>query len=307
MRLHLPHTLQILAILAGLFSLTSPAQAQPMARPGGPTVSDSSVGYIENAIPGNLFRLRFDAVYDNHRPTRAEFFYARSGPSGSGLALAERNVDHQDVAAYLELLVSPSLSGFVEMPVRFLNPDINDNTAGLSDMNAGLKYAFFYDEGTALTFQFRSYFPTGDAERGLGTDHVSLEPALLVYQQLDDRLGFEGEFHWWIPIDGDDDFAGDVIRYGLGLHYDLIQGCDYRISPVVEVVGWTVLDGQESVRHPTGLTTIEDSEGDTIVNGKLGVRLKLDGVGDIYGGYGHALTGDRWYEEIVRLEFRLFF
>ena len=30
-------------------------------------------------------------------------------------------------------------------------------------------------------------------------------------------------------------------------------------------------------------------------------------VRDLYAGYGHALTGDVWYKEIFRLEYRLKF
>ena len=46
---------------------------------GGETLAmfDSSVGYIDTAIPGNVFRLRFDTAYNNNRPNRAEFFYAK--------------------------------------------------------------------------------------------------------------------------------------------------------------------------------------------------------------------------------------
>src|SRR5205085_1898326 len=36
-------------------------------------------GYIDNAIPKTMFRLRFDAAYDDNRPDRAEFFYAKCG------------------------------------------------------------------------------------------------------------------------------------------------------------------------------------------------------------------------------------
>src|SRR6516165_6018357 len=40
----------------------------------GPTGKESTVGYIDSALPRNTFRLRFDAAYDFERPTRAEFF-----------------------------------------------------------------------------------------------------------------------------------------------------------------------------------------------------------------------------------------
>jgi hypothetical protein len=279
------------------------ASGQPAPAGSGPTVADSSVGYIDSAIPGTQVRLRYDASFDNPTPNLAEFFWSRSDQRRP-----ESGVDYQDFSAYLEYAFSERFSGFVELPWRFLDPEVNSNTNGLADMNAGFKYAFVHCEDLVATFQLRGYFPTGDADRGLGNDHVSLEPALLLYAYLTECWHFEGEFRYWIPIDGDEDFAGDVIRYGAGLHYDLIQTECWRIMPVVEVVGWTVLDGQSSsLDTSTGLVEVEEADGDTIVNAKVGVRTQFDDVGDVYAGYGVPLTGDVWYENTFRLEFRLFF
>ncbi|MBM4002984.1 MAG: hypothetical protein FJ295_06795 [Planctomycetes bacterium] len=55
-------------------------------------------------------------------------------------ALSTR-VDYQDFAAYLEMARSDCFSWFAEVPFRMLNPDLLDNTAGLSDVNFGIKYA----------------------------------------------------------------------------------------------------------------------------------------------------------------------
>jgi hypothetical protein len=37
------------------------------------------------------------------------------------------------------------------------------------------------------------------------------------------------------------------------------------------------------------------------------MRFQFKELGDIYAGYGRPLTGDRWYENVIRLEWRLFF
>ena len=63
-----------------------------------------------------------------------------------------------------------------------------------------------------------------------------------------------------------------MIRYGVGLSYEVFNNGYLRLSPVVEFVGWTALGGKESVVSPTGVQ-IQDAAGDTIVNGKLGLRL----------------------------------
>jgi hypothetical protein len=272
----------------------------------GPGVSDSSVGYIDPAIPADVFRLRFDAANNDRRPTRAEFFYPKGGPSGPGLPEPQPRVNFEDLSAYLELAASDRFSGFLNLPVRFLQPALGADHAGFSDLDAGFKLAFLRDEDQVATFQFRTYAPTGDAHLGLGTHHVSLEPALLAYNRFTCRLALESEVRLWVPVGGTD-FAGPIIRYGTGLHYDLYRTAFCTFTPVVELVGWTVLDGKESVVPPSGIPFVEDAAGQTILNAKLGLRVKFQDKADLYVGYGRPLTGDRWYENIVRVEFRLFY
>ncbi len=254
---------------------------------GEPTARDSGVGYIDPAPPGNLFRFRYDASDGDNAPDRAEFFWPRGGPAGPGPRLPERNVDFQDLDCYLETAWAPSFSTFVEVPYRFLHPEINPDAAGVADMNAGFKYAFLRSDDLVATFQLRTYIPTGDGARGLGTDHVSLEPALLVCKRLDERLTLEGELRDFVPIGGTD-FAGDVLRYGVGVDYDLWEMEKVRITPVVELVGWTVLSGQVSIVEPSGVVAQSGAAGDTIVNAKVGARVQLPAWGDVYAGYGRA-------------------
>jgi hypothetical protein len=287
--------------------------------------SFSAAGYIDNAIPVTMFRLRFDAAYDDNRPDRAEFFYPKCGcnPGGTGPLRPETRVDYQDISSYLEVAFDKRFSAFVEVPVRFLNPEQNENTAGLSDINAGFKYAFVACDDHFLTFQFRTYAPTGAGSHGLGTGHTSLEPAFLAHERLTDRLALDAELRDWVPIGGTD-FEGNVVRYGVGLSYLVLNRDNFRVIPVVELVGWTVLDGKETAfASPAaalepmvpGNSAVQDASGDTIVNAKVGVRFGFGSMqeqgflsrSDLYVGYGRALTGDVWYKDILRVEFRLLF
>jgi hypothetical protein len=286
-------------------------------------------GYIDSAVPRTQFRLRFNALYDDNRPDRAEFFYAKCGcfrlvpvaqggdPSAPGPGpFPETRVDAQEFSAYLEYAASDRLSAFVEFPVRLLNPEQNADTEGFGDMNAGFKYALLANQGQFLTVQFRTFIPTGDPAKGLGTDHVSLEPALLFQQPLGDRLVLFSELRDWIAVGGTD-FAGNVIRYGVGLGYRIIDGPKCWLAPVGEVVGWTALSGKELAvaGDNRNVSAIQDAAGDTIVNAKVGVRFgggqalssELLRRSDVYIGYGRALTGDVWYKDIIRAEFRLRF
>jgi hypothetical protein len=75
---------------------------------------------------------------------------------------------------------------------------------------------------------------------------------------------------------------------------------------VIELVGWTVLGGKESV-FPPSPPEIVNAAGDTIINAKFGIRVGLGSKCDLYTGYGRALTGEVWYKDIWRTELRLAF
>jgi hypothetical protein len=173
-------------------------------------------------------------------------------------------------------------------------------------MNAGFKWAFVDVPDWTATFQLRTYVPTGNASHGLGTNHVSLEPALLLNYRLSEKIRLEGELRYWVPIGGTD-FAGDVIRYGLGASYGCRNPDGFWVTPVVEIVGWTVLGGKETVPLSPVLFATQDAAGDTIVNVKAGLRFGFGEHVDFYTGYGRALTGATWYTDVWRVEFRLLF
>jgi hypothetical protein len=290
-----------------VYAQTPPAPQPPSSDEEPINVGDSNVGYIDSAIPANVFRLRFDAAYDNNRPSRAEFFYARGAPFGPGLPNPETSVDYQDISAYLEFALDECTSVFGELPVRFLNPEINDNSAGLGDSNVGFKRALIFGCDQVLSFQLKVYIPSGDAGRGLGNHHTTIEPGLLYFKRLDDCWTMESELRYWVPVDGTEGFEGEVIRYGAGVSYRWLEKCWMTVSPVAEFVGWTVLSGKVAVTEVPGSVTIEDATGDTIVNAKVGLRVDLRTNGQFYLGYGRALTGDQWYDDVWRLEYRLNF
>jgi hypothetical protein len=281
------------------------------AAAGGETFAAAfgNTGYIDSAIPRSQFRLRYDAAYDNNRPDRAEVFYAQCGclvppgenPNKFGPPRPEVRVDFQEIHALAEYAFNRRVSAFFELPIRLINPVVNDNASGLGDVSAGIKLALIADPCQFLTFQLRVIAPSGQSDRGLGNNHTTIEPAILAYRRLSDRLVLEAELRDWIPAGGTN-YAGNVLRYGIGLGYDVVNDDDLRITPVAELVGWTVLSGRYSTLEamPT-----RDASGDTIVNAKLGVRASLNQCNSLYVGYGRALTGEVWYKDIIRVEYRL--
>jgi hypothetical protein len=281
-------------------------QLAPMvsAALGDNSIAVSAPGYIDFAKPMNQIRLRYDAAYNMNRPDRAEFFYGKCGCFGGnapGPILPERTVDSQEPSLYVELAPTERFSAFIDVPFRMINPDVNNNASGIGDLRFGFKYAMVYDEYQILTLQVRGFAPTGDARQGLGTNHYTIEPALLYYRNLSDRLTFYAELADWIPLDGTE-FAGNVLTYGAGLGYTVYNSGNFRVMPLVEMIGWSVLDGKELDPQQGAV----NASGDTIINGKLGVRAGGPRQ-DFYFGYGRALTGEQWYQDIWRLEYRFKF
>jgi len=289
----------------------------------------SMVGYIEDAIIGSKLRLRFDAGLHNPAPDRAEFFYAKCGCYRDLLAPPDPNFDpdapgpgpglvtdlnFQQLYLQGEFAVRDRVSVVAEVPVRWIQPKAFaagsfPNQSGIGDVRAGLKLALSTSDADSLTARVFAYVPTGSAEKGLGTDHASIEPALLYYHSISDRSAVEAQVGYWHPFGGsagvptanDEKFAGGLFFYGVGASYELYQGDRARFAPVVELVGWRVSGGFQTVPPPT---VFEEASGINIVNLKIGGRITFDAGGSFYAGYGHRLTSDGWYDDIVRLEYR---
>jgi len=318
-----------LGLLASLVGAQTPADNQPTpvtTEERRPRMAGSSTGYIDEAIVGSEIRFRFDADFDLRNPDRAEFFYAKCGcyrngsppvdPNAPGPGPSQaKNVNLQELQLHLEYAPNRRISILVETPVRFIQftPVSSSGNlpshAGMGDVRAGFKFAVLAGESRYLTFQFRTYFPSGDSFRGLGTDHYSVEPTLLYYQRFGERLAVSGEFGDWHPIGGSsgiplttqNGFAGDILIWGLGAGYDVIKNEDYRVTPVVEFVGWSILSGLVTD------TATKSTSGITIANVKIGARLSVGAHNSLYAGYGHELTPTSWYSNIIRFEYRFAF
>ncbi len=267
----------------------------------------------------------------------------------------------QEPSAYLEWAFNKRLSAFVDVPLRYLdftrlqedNPEseqkrnpadgpnpgspffpepgpenpnsTTNNPGGLSDIRFGIKAALIAEPDQYLTFQFRTYSPTGSVSHGLGTGHWSVEPGLLWYHLLGENAFLQAELVDWVPLTSDP-VAGNVLNYGVGFGYQVYRSENLRVVPITEVVGWTVLHGFESTFGAIDATPpapnfelplthgVEDASGATIVNVKLGARFYFGSNNSFFGpgnslylGYGRAVTGSHWYQDIFRAEYRLTF
>ena len=309
-----------------------------------PTIDASMVGYIENAIVGSEVRIRFDAAFNDAFPDRAEFIYGKCGcfrnpflvkgppdsdpnapgPGPGTTSGIPKDVNFQELSFMGEYAPrgNSRFSTFVLVPFRWLEPQgvaapgspgatvAFSNGAGISDVEAGVKFALLASPTRYLTAQLTSYFPSGSASHGLGTNHWSLEPALLYYQRFSQKFELEGELGGWLPIGGSagaptagsQGFAGNIFFYGLGPSYRLINGEQFRLAAVIELVGWNVTGGQE-----TGSGVPSNAGGTNIVNLKLGARMSFGNHNSVYIGYGRPLTSADWYDDILRVEYRYTF
>jgi hypothetical protein len=304
----------------------APAAARP-PDPGGRR-RPSMVGYVNDSDISSKLRVRFDAGYGVSAADRAEFFYGKCGcyrglpvshpaydPNAAGPGpgvLTDLNFSQLYILG--EYAVGSRASLFGTVPIRFLRPQAFapgtgsfGNQSGISDINFGAKAGLFSNEQRQVTFSLNFAAPNGDSLKGLGTDHWSVEPSLL-YHERADRFSFEAQFGEVFPTDGSagvptsspDKFSGKVLYYGFGPSFEVYRSGQTAFAPVVELVGWRVLNGFQTADQSS-------AKGLNIVNIKVGGRVLFGGRSSIYIGYGHALTDTTWYDDIVRLEYRVGF
>jgi hypothetical protein len=285
--------------MTSITPITDPNQLSSRPANDNLFINQSAVSFLDSALPRSTLRLRLDLGYDMPQPIRDEYFISRNG-----LPMLETKVQsYQDVASYVELAPASFFSLFVETPIRWLNPAINANTYGVGDTNFGLKLVTWNDQELLATLQLRFYAPTG--RPGLGTQHWTIEPALLGIWQPYSNIELEGELRYWAPLGGTS-FAGDVLRYGVGLSLGKVSQTLW-FKPVAEVVGWTAVGGQTLLVTAPDAYLVQSAAGQTIINGYLGLRLGLGNTLDFYTGYGRCFTGDSWTRDFVRVELRLFY
>ncbi len=310
-----------------------PVQAPPPPPP--PVRSGSMIGYIDDATVGTKVRIRFDTGMNIDRPDRAEFFYAKCGcysdPCLVGNpAFRSRRTraapgcrDRSELPAVLcpggvraeparvhfrrtAIALAPA-SGVRGRRRRILQlvgtrrPQDRREVRAFIDQHAGRVRA-----GAVLP-------AVGRLGKGLGTNHASLEPALLIYQRASERVVIEGELSVRLPfgrIGARADCRGRQVRRQCALlwHRAERRGLSFRWVQRLarhRVHGLDVLSGFVTLPGPTDVSA--DASGTNIVNLKFGGRIGWKDYSSFYVGYGKALTDAKWYDDILRFEYRLLF
>src|SRR5207253_2947240 len=147
---------------------------------------------------------------------KAEWFWARSDGQGKlrppDSLKGERRLDHSDLYVYTEGAAG-RIGLFVELDYRHIEPELFGNASGFADMNIGTKTLLLDCELLQVSFQVRTYLPTGNFTRGLGTGHVSIDLSLPFNLKLAPETCWQGQLAYLFPIGGDQLYQGPVFHY----------------------------------------------------------------------------------------------
>jgi hypothetical protein len=268
--------------------------------------------FCDPTRPATSMRIRGDFAFDYTFPDKAEFFWPRADGHGKGpvapITLANGNHPGERVLNYHEgfLYTEGAINRFgmfVELSYRHTEPELFDGASGFGDMNVGTKTLLLDCELIQFTFQLKTFIPTGNFNKGLGTGHVSLEPAFLTSLKLTPTTYLQNELAYWFPIGGNQDFEGPVFHYHLSLN-QLLWSCghDIQLIGTAELNGWEI-EGGAFTDPFTGFELSAKDIGNTVSAGP-GLRVSICNKID-FGAAGYfTLTGEQMAKEFLRAEFR---
>ncbi|MGH9676703.1 MAG: transporter, partial [Candidatus Acidiferrum sp.] len=266
--------------------------------------------FSDGARPITQMRLRGDFGWNLQFPDRSEYFWARADGNGKGPrppagVLGPNKLDYQQGSLYTEGAIE-RIGAFVELPYLHVSPDNYPAASGFGDMIVGTKTLLLDCELLLVTFEFKTYIPTGNFTSGLGTGHVSLEPSLLTALKLTSSTYLQSQFSYWFPIGGDQQFQGSVFHYHFSLNQLLCNcGHDIQLIGTIELNGYEFTSG-DFTDPVTGAAFHSPSVGNILSIGP-GLRLNICDKVDFGVGTAFAITSDHLAEELIRADFRVRF
>jgi hypothetical protein len=133
-----------------------------------------------------------------------------------------------------------------------------------------------------------------------------LEPGLLFRYKWTEGTYLHSQVKYWFPLGADPKFSGQVLGCGVGISHLWIDADNFAVIPTLEFVGWSVLDGQQSL--PSRVDPV-DVDGMGILNVYPGVRIVHDNLCD-FGLFelgiasGFSVTERHWYDSLLRIDLR---
>lgn len=256
--------------------------------------------------PVTQLKLRWNGGYNVILPDRAEYFWARAdglgrGPQPAPGFLGAERLRYQEAHAYLETAIS-TFSVFIDAPYRSQDAVDANAGSGFGDLAAGFKTLLFDCELLQIAGQLRFDTPTGNAGKGLGTRHLSIEPSLLAGLRLAPQTYLQMQVSEWIPVDGDRAYAGSILHYHTSLNHTLVQILpDVPLIGTAEFSGYSFQDG--AYTDPT-LGPLQPANNATYLYAGGGLRLFIRRSVDFGLGIQNALTRQHLEGTLYRAEFR---
>ncbi len=182
-----------------------------------------------------------------------------------------------------EYAFSRNISIEVDAPYTFINPDEGIGVDHFNNIEVGLKLASFIFEqyGLLLGGGIEFGIPTGDDQKGIGSDHIlEIEPFLSMgYKYNNFELVSFVSLGFPVNQDGEED-ESDEFGYNVSLLYHLTNG----IEVLLEIDGEVALNGEE--------------DGESILNIDPGIKILPFNNKDIHIGFGAGfpLTEDEAFE-----------
>ncbi|MEZ6088579.1 MAG: hypothetical protein R3C05_11240 [Pirellulaceae bacterium] len=207
---------------------------------------ESSSFWVDSARTQNRVRARWDYGLGMILPDRAEYFWARVGrlgPDPQPGSATVNELDYHELSMYTET-AHGAFSVFTLTPYRSLYMNEAGHAAGFGDIQVGTKSMLHDTPLLQVTLQMTTSIPAGNAKFGLGTGHVSLEPALLFGLALTSKDFMQAQVAEWIPLGGDTDYAGALLRWGIAWNRILWQrDQDNLMTMNLDFVGWSFQHG----------------------------------------------------------------
>jgi hypothetical protein len=266
--------------------------------------------FADYARPRTVTRLRYDNLEAMTRPDRNQFFISGVVPTRSNSrTITNFRARLQQFYVYQEAAGARG-SFFIEYPYRQINQSWAPTQAGFGDLNFGIKSLLFDCEMLQVTFQFRTYTPTGNAMLNLGTGHFSLDPSILTSLKLGPSTYFQGQFGNWIPLLGNNSLAGGVFYSLLSLNQVLWYPTpDSPLIGTLEMDAWSFQNGGYTSALAPGMKSVyvEKGGGVSYFNIGPGLRQSICNRVDVGGALTWATSTQHWAQPWFRFEARFLF
>jgi len=200
---------------------------------------------------------------------RFDYFFANA-PGEEGEAGAKRHTTRIEG----EYAFTPSFSIEVDLPYTFLDPDEGQSMDRLDNAEVGIKYAnfAFAEHGLLLGGGIEFALPTGNEDKGIGSDHVlEIEP-FLDFGYKYDLLEIVGFTSFGLPQNENGEDEADV---EVGWNLSTLYHISPKVQALLEFDGEHVYGGEE--------------DGVNIVNVTPGIKIRPFDSSDLQVGIGVSL------------------